>query len=73
LHSKFSCKIRRAYFFWQRIPYATFFKQRERRERERSASKDGFVFIKLKKKFTLEEATKAEKGSRGITLLFPRR
>jgi hypothetical protein len=27
--------------------------------------------VKVKVKFTLEQATKAQKGSRGIALLFP--
>jgi len=29
------------------------------------------IIIKVKVKFTLEQATKTQKGSRGITLLFP--
>jgi len=56
-------------FFWQRIAYATFFKQEERRDPEHTASKNGLAYIKVKYKFTLEQATKAEKGSRA--LLFP--
>jgi len=59
------------FFFWQRILYATFLKQEERRDPEHTASKNGLAFIKVKKNFTLEQATKAEKRSRGIALLFP--
>jgi hypothetical protein len=41
---------------------------------DKSAASEASVFIyqhtKVKVKFTLEQATKAQRGSRGITLLF---
>ena len=33
-------------------------------------SSDGHIQVKVKVKFTIEQATKAQRGSRGITLLF---
>jgi hypothetical protein len=35
-----------------------------------SDSKEGELMINVKVKFTLEQATKAQRGSRGIALLF---
>ena len=37
----------------------------------RNLSKTKSARYKIKVKFTLEQATKAQRGSRGVTLLFP--
>jgi len=38
---------------------------------DRDARGEGEGTVKLKVKFTVEQATKSERGSRGIALLFP--
>jgi hypothetical protein len=43
----------------------------QQRDLKRLKKKKKKQMVKVKVRFTLEEATKAQRGSRGISLLFP--